>query len=134
MTPRPPWPPELGPDTPTQRARVYCRAFLDILNACADDTTREKTAQALALIAIFGDDVWLNPAPVDTAPGEHLTADQVAALAGVGPDAVRKWETRGLTHHGTVRRLLPGPAGLYDPDHVDDFLDWRRATRPGAPR
>lgn len=132
MTNRPPWPPELGPDTPTQRARVYCRAFLDILNACPDQAAREKTAQTLALIAVFGDDTWLNPPPVDSSPGERLTPAQVAALAGVGPDAVRKWESRGLYRWHTRRHLTPGPDGMYDPDHVDDFLDWRRAT--GGPR
>lgn len=127
---RQPWPRELGPNTPVDRARTVARACWHALVAADPDTAEAIRAMA----ARFGEDVWLTPSPELAAPGERLTREQVAVRAGVTPPVVTMWGSRGIRRGGRTLRLVRHPDGRYDPDEVAAFLLERDRTDVPAPR
>lgn len=145
-----PWPPELGPNTPTERARTVARGYRGLSSrwvrtlesARAADVAelvgqlRTELAALDAMAAQFGEHVWLMPTAATKGPGETLTRAEVAARAGVSPAAVTQWGSDGLAIGPAGARVHLRPhGGRYDPDEVDEFLHLRdTATRVPAQR
>lgn len=129
------WPAELGPNTPTERARTVARGYRTLsakwapifescTNADRPRLAREFAAELAALDAMsdrFGETCWLIGQEDLTSPGDTLTREDVAARAGVSPEAVTMWASRGIRRGGRTLHLIPH-RGRYDPDAVDRFL------------
>jgi hypothetical protein len=131
---RSPWPPEMGPNTPHDRARRVARGWRDL---AVKHCPPELVAQMDDACRRFSEADWLLPSRGD-AEGEWLTRAQVATRGGVRPSVVSEWSTRGITDRrlpvGDPNRnvkLVRYPDG-YDPQEVADFLSRRdRVTAPG---
>lgn len=121
------WPAVLGPNTPINRREVIGRACWTALR----DRDPAEADRIRRMAAAVGDEAWLVGVEAADEPGEWLTREQVAARAGVSVDAVRMWGSRGLrlTADGSKLRLV-AHAGLYHPDHVDEFLKLRDTAVP----
>jgi hypothetical protein len=120
VTNRPLWPAALGADTPTDRARTIAKACWNALYSPDPVAAAEAIREMCAALR----EDWLT-ATVDTLdPDAYWTRAQVAQVAGVDPDTVTTWTTRGFA--GV--RLIRHPHG-YDPDEVRNFLRHRDRTR-----
>ncbi|MEV1295219.1 hypothetical protein [Pseudonocardia sp. NPDC049635] len=111
------WP--IPTDRPIDRARTLANAALDALAAAdpaAADRIRTQAHQ-------YGE-TWLGAAP-QPAAGEWLTREDVARLAGVEPQTVSLWTTRG-TRAG---HLIRHPDG-YAEREVVDYLAALRGAPP----
>lgn len=120
-----PWPRELGPNTPVDRARTIARACW---HALTDPTLHGPTvAEAIrTMAALYGEDLWLTPQPVTAdSVGARPTREQVAHQAGVSPKTVTMWGSRGILRGGVTHRLVRHPDGRYHPDEVTGFLTAR---------
>lgn len=86
------WP--IPHDKPVDRARTLAGALLAALQKADPDAAADIMERAHR----YGE-TWLGAAAT-TAQGPWLTRAQVAELAGVEPDTVSQWTTRGkLTRH-----------------------------------
>lgn len=128
------WPPELGPDTALDRARVISRGWRDLaITLAATPHTPEEAQRMVAAVEALcirvGEGGWQIPAPAP-AKGAWMSREDVALLGGVRTSVVGDWSSRGLLDRttGEWRKLTRHPEG-YHPDEVDAYLEWRAANR-----
>jgi hypothetical protein len=133
------WPPELGPDTAVDRARVISCGWRDLaITLATADLPLEQRQRMVAAVEAHchrvGEGGWQIPSPAPTR-GAWLTRADVAVLAGVRPTAVSDWSSRGLVDPATGKqRKLPRFPEGYHPDQVTAFLEWRKTARPDPRR
>ena len=111
------WP--IPTDRPIDRARTLANALLEALDTAdpaAADRIRDQAHQ-------YGE-TWLG-ATAQQVAGEWLTRHDVARLAGVEPQTVSLWTTRGTS----VGHLTRHPDG-YAEREVVDYLAALRGTAP----
>jgi DNA-binding transcriptional MerR regulator len=79
------------------------------------------------IILCYNQGVPLSSRPETPAPGDRLTVDRLAFLAGTTTRNVRAFQTLGLL----PRPTLQGRTGLYGPEHLDRLRAILRLQRAG---